>query len=283
MEYSENTLKRYKIALRKLDEAGFKDFDKQAEEVVKYLMLTYDKYNTRKSYLSAIFSTFDDRSKIPLILKNAINTEFALQKKKEDSQELTPEQEANYLPWKEIVKVQKQLKDKKDKSNTEWLEYLVVSLYTLTSPVRADYSEMFVRKSGKQSPRHPKINSYVNITKPYFIFTDYKTADTYGKVAVPVPTALRKVINEWFEHLGVVPEYLLGSKYNPVVFSNLIRNIFKKYTEKSVGINLLRHAYITEYLPTLKTIKQKNEVARRMMHSKATQEVYNLPSKSDTK
>jgi hypothetical protein len=63
------------------------------------------------------------------------------------------------------------------------------------------------------------------------------------------------------------------------VLSNFIRRTFKKYTDKSVGINLIRHAYITEYFPTLKTIKDKKEVARRMMHSKNTQELYNLPNK----
>jgi hypothetical protein len=282
MPYAANTERRYRIALNMLAEAGFTDFDKDAENVVKYLLLTYDKYNTRKSYLSAIFSTYEDKTKIPKILRDAINTEFKLQKQKEDSQELTPEQEANYLPWKEIVKVQKQLKDKKDKTHTEWFEYLVVSLYTLTSPVRADYSQMVVKKAYRDTKKTTKQNAFVQTAKPYFIFADYKTADTYGKVKVPVPMALTKVITEWFEHIGKVPEYLLGDRYNPVVFSNFIRATFKKYTEKSVGINLLRHAYITEYLPTLKTIKQKNEVARRMMHSKATQETYNLPNKSES-
>lgn len=280
MSYSANTIKRYKIALNKLEEAGFTDFDKDAENVVKYLLLTYDKYNTRKSYLSAIFSTYEDRSKIPKVLKDAISEEFKLQKDKEESQQLTPEQEANYVPWKEIMKVQKQLKDKKDKTHAEWFEYMVVSLYTLTSPVRADYSQMIVKKQYRDSKRHDKKNVFVQIKKPYFVFTDYKTADTYGKVVVPVPKALAQVITEYFEHLGHIPEYILGAKYNPVVFSNFIRATFKKYTEKSVGINLLRHAYITEYLPTLKTIKKKNEVARRMMHSKTTQELYNLPDKS---
>ena len=282
MPYSENTIKRYKIALNKLEEAGFTDFDKDAENVVKYLLLTYDKYNTRKSFLSAIFSTYEDRSKIPKVLRDAINTEFKLQKDKEESQQLTPEQEENYLPWKEIVKVQKRLKDKKDKTNTEWFEYFVVSLYTLTSPVRADYSQMLVKKNVRANAKKTADkNIFVNITKPYFLFSDYKTSDTYGTIKVPVPKPLASVITEWFEHLGHVPEYILDAKYNPVVFSNFIRATFKKYTEKSVGINLLRHAYITEYLPTLKTIKQKNEVARRMMHSKTTQENYNLPDKSE--
>jgi hypothetical protein len=283
MSYSENTVKRYKIALNKLEQAGFTDFDKDAEDVVKYLLLTYDKYNTRKSFLSAIFSTYEDRSKIPKVLRDAISEEFKLQKQKEESQELTPEQEANYLPWKDIVKVQKQLKDKTDKTSVEWFEYLVVSLYTLTSPVRADYSEMIVKKQYRDSKKHAKKNVFVQTTKPYFVFTDYKTADTYGKVKVPVPKALATVITEYFEHLGHVPEYILGAKYNPVVFSNFIRNMFKKYTSKSVGINIIRHSYL-KYMNDegkLRSIKQKQSVAKKMMHSIETQTKYDLPHKTE--
>lgn len=282
MSYSENTQKRYRIALKKLEDAGFTDFDKDAENVVKYLLLTYDKYNTRKSYLSAIFSTYnDDRSKIPKVLKDAINEEFKLQKTKEDSQELTPEQEENYLAWKDILKVQKQLKDKTDKTKTEWLEYIVVSLYTLTSPVRADYAGMIVRKSYRDSKKNAKKNVFVQTTKPYFVFTDYKTAETYGKVKVPVPKALATVITEYFEHLGHVPEYLLGNTYNPVILSNFIRATFKKYTNKSVGINILRHSYLTHMNNEgkLRSIKNKTAVAKKMMHSIETQTKYDLPRK----
>jgi integrase len=282
MSYSENTQKRYRIALKKLEDAGFTDFDKDAENVVKYLLLTYDKYNTRKSYLSAIFSTYnDDRSKIPKVLKDAINEEFKLQKEKEDSQELTPEQEENYLAWKDILKVQKQLKDKTDKNKTEWLEYIVVSLYTLTSPVRADYAGMIVRKSYRDSKKNAKKNVFVQTTKPYFVFTDYKTAETYGKVKVPVPKQLAEVITEYFEHLGHVPEYLLGNTYNPVILSNFIRSTFKKYTNKNVGINLLRHSYLTHMNNEgkLRSIKDKTAVAKKMMHSIETQTKYDLPKK----
>jgi hypothetical protein len=126
-------------------------------------------------------------------------------------------------------------------------------------------------------------NIFVNITKPYFLFSDYKTSDTYGTIKVPVPKPLASVITEWFEHLGHVPEYILGGKYNPVVFSNFIRATFKKYTEKSVGINLLRHSYL-KYMNDegkLRSIKQKQSVSKKMMHSIETQTKYDLPHKTD--
>jgi len=279
MAFAENTLKRYGIALRKLEEANL-DIKREPEKVVSYLHEKYDKYNTRKSFLSAIMSSYEDKASIPKIYRDAIQEEFKFQKQKEEAQELTPEQDANYLPWNEITKVQKQLADKKDKTSTEWLEYLIVSLYTLTSPVRADYATMIVSKSAKLG-KAKATNLFVNIKKPYFLFREYKTADTYGEIKVLVPKPLVKVITEWFEHINQVPEYLLGNKYTPITLSNYIRNVFKKYTGKSVGINLLRHSYLT-YMNNegkLRSIKSKTAVAKKMMHSIETQTKYDLPHK----
>jgi len=278
MPYAENTMKRYAVAIKKLEEANL-DIKREPEKVVSYLHEKYDKYNTRKSFLSAIMSTYEDKATIPQIYRDAIQEEFKFQKQKEEAQELTPEQDANYLPWNEIMKVQEQLASKNDKTSSEWLEYLVVSLYTLTSPARADYAAMLVRKNRRGDKTK---NVFVNIKKPYFLFREYKTANTYGEVKIFLPKPLVIVITEWFEHIKQVPEYLLGSKYTPITLSNYIRNMFKKYTGKSVGVNLLRHAYLTHMNNEgkLRSIAQKTAVAKKMMHSTDTQTKYDLPHKS---
>lgn len=275
--FADNTLKRYTIALKKLEEAGL-EIKEEPEKVVRYLQEKYEKYNTRKSFLSAIYSTYEDKATIPKIYKDAMKKEFELQKVKEESQELTPEQDANYLPWNEIMNVQKQLQNKKDKTQSEWLEYLVVSLYTLTSPVRSDYGAMEVTP---KSRKKTMTNLFVNIRKPYFIFREYKTKETYGEVRVLVPKPLVKVITEWFEYINQIPEYLLGNKYTPITLSNYVRNVFKKYTGKSVGINILRHSYLTHMndVGKLRSIKNKTAVAKKMLHSIETQTKYDLPKK----
>ena len=52
-------------------------------------------------------------------------------------------------------------------------------------------------------------------------------------------------------------------------------------TSISVGIDMLRHSYIMYMYPKLKTIKEKEDLARRMLHSTAQQERYNLVGKED--
>jgi hypothetical protein len=280
MEYSENTLTRYGVALRMLAKAGFTNFDEDPIKVVDYLNDKYDKFNTRKSYLSAIMSSYKSKSEIPEIYKEAIKKEFNLMKAKEEAQELTPEQDANYLDWEVLLGVQKDLKNIEDKSEAQELAYLVVSLYTLTSPVRADYGRMEVVKKYKKTG-----NIFVNSGQPYFVFREYKTAKTYGETKVKCPVALKNVIRRYFDILGEVPEFLLGKEYDPIVLSNYVRDVFRRYTGKSVGVNLIRHAYIT-YLNDegrLRTTKQKEEVAHDMLHSTAQQQKYDLPeSDSDS-
>jgi hypothetical protein len=61
---------------------------------------------------------------------------------------------------------------------------------------------------------------------------------------------------------------------------NLVRDEFGDDDEK-IGVDILRHAYIMEHFPKLKTIKEKDELARRMLHSRMTQETYNLVGKEE--
>jgi hypothetical protein len=149
----------------------------------------------------------------------------------------------------------------------------VASLYTLQPPVRADYGAVEV--VGKRSPRREG-NQLVWGQKQgaYFIFKDYKTKGTYGVVEVRVSPALHAVITEWFEHLGKRPKWLLGRSITPNDLLAEIQHAFHT-TRKAIGINLLRHAYIKHHFPQLTTIKQKEELARMMLHSKDKQEQYN--------
>jgi len=49
----------------------------------------------------------------------------------------------------------------------------------------------------------------------------------------------------------------------------------------SIGIDMLRHSYIMYMYPKLKTIKEKEDLAKRMLHSTTQQEKYNLVGKED--
>jgi len=185
---------------------------------------------------------------------------------------LSAKQVANFVPFTELKLVQQRLAAKKDKTDQEWLDYVVSSLYTLNPPVRADYGEMnvFSRRNAARTG-----NELIWKEKnPVFLFRDYKTKSTYGPIEIGLTEPLIAVIKQWFEHLGGVPAHLLNAAYDRNALLGVISNAFKS-TGKQIGVNLLRHAYIKHHFPGLVSIRAKEQLAKAMMHSREKQEHYN--------
>lgn len=267
-----STQKQYDARIRILNDAGFVDFLKNPEKVLEFINNKSTSFSTRKVYLSAIFSTITDKTKTPMVYRDALKTFFKEQTEKADSNELTEDQKKNEMDWDSILDVQKTLADETNKDNPTWKAYAMVSLYTLNDPVRANYGDMTVNTT----PTGKGNELIWGGAKPYFVFRDYKTSDKYGDTIVRVSPPLKKVLEKWFEHLGKVPEYVLDVKYSNIVLSNYIRDVFKRITGKAVGINLLRHARITKFLSAPKKGKAKKELAEKMMHSRSTQDTYHV-------
>jgi hypothetical protein len=202
-----------------------------------------------------------------------LNRLYKLQNEKEGDQELSEKQVSNFVPYTDLLAVQQRLGAKEDKSAADWRDYLIASLYTLTPPVRADYGDVKIVKK-RSTTRTGNELIWGQKGGDYFVFREYKTKGTYGTVEVRVPPALHDVIDGWFTHLGKTPSTLLGRAVTPNDLLNYINRAFRS-TKKDIGINLLRHAYIKHHFPQLTTIKQKEELAMKMLHSKDKQEEYN--------
>ena len=264
---SASTLKQYAMRMNILARDGvnphspselFAWFDRQGHGA-----------SSQKVYLSAIKNA--DPEGFPKVLQEKLNVLYAEQTKNESKQVLTEKQQENFVKWEDILAVQRRLAEQ-EKTMAQWKQSLVVSLYTLTPPVRADYGAMEVHTRRDKSRTE---NELIWNAKPVFIFRKYKTAKTYGVVELPIPKPLVKVIGEWFGVLGGVPTYLLGdTAMTPNTFAVYVSRIFKAYTEKEVGVSLIRHSYITHVYPTLRSLVQKQQLASRMLHSTDLQEKY---------
>jgi len=274
---SEASIKQYKSRIALLNKAGFHDFTTQSADVIAYL----DAMNTvsnRKLYTSAILYMYNYAMvEPPAVYNEYIGKQFAAQNVKDDKQELSPKQMEEYLTWDEILAVREKLAAM-TKNKTQWRDYLVVCLYTMINPVRADFGDMRVLRKMLGT----KNQIVLEDGPPYFVFTEYKTKKTYGEVRVDIPDDLMAVIKEWFAFLGRTPEFLLDVEYSGSVLSNYVRACFKKHTGKSTGINLLRHAFITNELSTPKTIHEKRMIANSMLHSTHRQELYYVANGTKT-
>ena len=267
---AETTKKKYDQAIKRIKDAGL-DIETDVDKVIAWVK-GKGADSAQKVYYSAIkyeLGKLDKPEYLPKQYQEEIDRLYGLQNKKDKEQELSEKQVSNFVPYEELLAVQQRLAAKEDKTDREWKNYVVASLYTLTPPVRADYGAVEIYKKASASRKGNEL-IWGQKGGARFIFRDYKTSKTYGEQPINVPPALHAVIEQWFGHLGRVPPYLLGFRaLTPNDLLGEITDAFRS-TKKSI-----RHAYIKHHFPGLTTIKQKDELARVMLHSKEKQEQYN--------
>jgi hypothetical protein len=275
---SESSKKKYDQAIKRLKDAGY-DIENQPREVIEWVK-KQGANAAQIVYYSAIkyeMNKADKPGPVPKEYQDELDRLSGERKVSSKSQVLSERQKPNFVPFPELAAVQRQLRDKEEKSDADWKDYLIASLYTLQPPVRADYGQVEI--FGKRSLDR-KGNELIWGQKskpPYFVFRVYKTAKTYGAVEIKVSPAMAGVITDWFAHLGGTPKYLLGRAVEPNDLLPMISHAFRS-TKKEIGVNLLRHAYITEFMKSPHTIKEREELAMKMLHDKETQEKYAVAS-----
>jgi len=271
---SDASKKKYDLAIQRIKDAKL-NIETQPKEVIAWIK-TKGARSAQVVYYSAIkyeVGKLDKPFPVPREYQEELDRLSGLVKEGQKNQELSEKQVSNFVPYTDLLAVQQRLGAKEDKSDADWKDYLIASLYTLTPPVRADYGDVKIVKK-RSTTRTGNELIWGQKGGDYFVFREYKTKGTYGVVEVRVPPALHDVIDGWFTHLGKTPSTLLGRAVTPNDLLNYINHAFRS-TKKNIGINLLRHAYIKHHFPQLTTIKQKEELAAKMLHSKDKQEEYN--------
>jgi hypothetical protein len=214
---------------------------------------------------------------VPDEYQRRIDVLYAKMNDQDIKQQLKPKLLEKFVSYDKLMEAQKKLADNTEKTEKQWVDYVVASLYTLNPPIRNDFGDM---KVFKRRDTRRKGNELIWNKNPVIIMREYKTNGSHGAVELPISKSLQKVIAEWFSHLGVLPSYVLGTKYNDTASLKLIASAFGT-TRKFVGIDNLRHAYIQHHLPEIATNTEKRRnLADRMLHSVATQQNYfsqNIP------
>jgi hypothetical protein len=184
---------------------------------------------------------------------------------------LSANEKKNILPWSEIKQI---------KGDNEY-ERALIGVYVLTEPRRAkDYGLM---KLATPTEELDDDFNYVILnarSKPIsFTYNNYKTANKYGRQTFEIPKALATVLKDYIESAGLqYGDFLFGKSNNQAYssFSSQITKVFNKHTGKKIGVNILRHAYITSFLKRKDlTLAQKKHTAAKMAQSITLQMKYN--------
>lgn len=183
------------------------------------------------------------------------------------SQVPTEKQEEKHVDWLQLLTWRT---DNWESMNPQ--EQLLISLYTMMPPQRADFAQMRIvtRKPKKLADG----TNYLIMGKSTmkFLFHAYKTAATFGDREIILPAALQRVVKSWVESRPGQP-FLLGDGETPWQDQRLgaaVRRIFQQHHGMDTGISTLRHSYLTHYHRGSKSLAELTKLSRSMGHSITT-------------
>jgi len=111
------------------------------------------------------------------------------------------------------------------------------------------------------------------LEKSKMVFNSYKTAKTYGRQEVEIPVQLKNILAKWIKHNPT--DYLLFDvNMNPLSSVKLNQRLNKIF-DKKVGVNQLRHTFLTDkYKKTSEESKALSNDMTEMGSSKAMADTY---------
>jgi hypothetical protein len=263
--------------------------------------------NTKKTY-------FTNLKKVAEIIKcnstavkfyDANMMKYANISKKNEGDNIIPARFGDALPdWSDLANLYKEFK-----GNTKYgVNHLIVGLYTLIPPRRGEYCNLiFLDKRPDVDPviqpkkRRNKHRTIGNI--PYnYIYPDgdtykivlgsYKTDVSMGvyesNSPYEIPNELATIIKGYIKKNKIVnDEYLIRTTHTPntdgkyksykeTSFTSKITYAFKlKYDKHKIGVDTLRHMYITTGADLGKmTTNERNALGKAMGHSLTQQDKY---------
>lgn len=214
--------------------------------------------NNRKTKLSSMIVAIDskhnntkDIDNILEMYRKKFKEDKEVTDKKESNQELTESQKKNFIPWKEVETIYKNLKSeaeglfKLERINQAQFkklqEYVLLSLYVLIPPRRSlDYASFKIRNVDKD-----KDNFMTMIKrKPHLVFNQYKNSSRIGKQEVSIPTTLKTILTKWNSKNPY--DYLIVNSLGKPITQSKINSILNGIFGKNIGSSLLRHIYLTD-------------------------------------
>lgn len=276
-DFTKNTYERSLKTIRKgLGVEDGLEFLEDSKKVIDWISSSKYATNSRKVLYIAIVSTLKKSGLYPeawieyKARMDELNRSVAVDS---EEQTLTEKESEKFVEWPLVIKTLADIQaDVSDLASFQ--DYLIVSLYTLMPPVRLDYAEM---KIAKVEPDTPECNYLIMNQKPYFLLTQYKTAKKYGATRLPIPKNLLAIIKEWLT-MNDSEDFLISPNSNkpmpPWELGQTIIRVFKKYLDKDVGVNVLRHSHATWLRRNEMSLKDSKELAKAMQHSVGMSQLY---------
>lgn len=200
--------------------------------------------NKRKTILSSLVIITDKKDYRDLMLEDVRNYN-----KEIDTQTKSETQQENWIEGGDINTTYLELKRDADaiykkKSYTpadlqQIQNFIIVSLLggMYCPPRRSkDFVDFKIKNIDREKDNY--------LEKNKMVFNSYKTAKTYGRQEVEIPKQLKSILTKWFK---INPtDYLLFDANMNKLSSVKLNQRLNKIFDKKVGVNGLRHSYLTD-------------------------------------
>lgn len=237
--------------------------------------------NVRKTRLSAIVVFIqhakEEASDALKALNDAMSNAKEEYNEEVDNQVMTEKQKETMKPWSyfvekyhELEKQVEPLLEKDDLTKAEFAQfqmYVILSCNILLEPRRSmDWTEFKLRNVDKEK------DNYISIIKrkPYLVFNQFKTVKKEGRLTIPCPKKLYKILYaEWMfknKHDWLLMNASQTNKINSTQYTKLLYNFFGE----NISTNILRHSHNTTKYKDIPPLKEMKKTAKNMSHSLTT-------------
>jgi len=217
--------------------------------------------NKRKTILSALVIITDDKKYRDLMLEDIKTYTQDIGK-----QEKTETQKENWVGGAEVKSLWETLKRNADllyKKTTltqadlqQIQSYIILSLLggIFIAPRRSkDYTDFKIKDIDRTKDNY--------LDKATLVFNSYKTAKCYGEQKVAIPPTLKLLLSKWIKR-NPTPWLLFDTNGNQLSSVKLNQRLNKLFDGKKVGVNMLRHSYLTDKYAD--TISQNKSIQNDM-------------------
>lgn len=291
---NKNTVRLYLDRLRILKTNVIKDKDPSYFKILVNVFKNYEKIRlyypnleSRKAQIVCILAVFNQNE----ILKDEIKKPYeqweaflkALKHLIEDekSKKNIPDEKqmSKYTSFEDMELKYKELSQSNPhRTLKDSQEFILLSIVISTPPKRADYGVMKIYYD-----KDPNIDSenYIVIkedTPSFMVFNTYKNSKSFKRIdqdlTIQCTGDIKRSLHVYNREYMFINRFLkpydkLGS------FSSYVRRVFGNLFGKNVGVNLIRHCFITEKLDMENMNHvELNRIAKQMMHSSDLQRSY---------
>jgi len=248
------------------------DFLNNPDEIFK--RLEGMKLTMKRNILSSILvllSAVDSESRLYKTYSDKLLKLTMEYKRQQDKNEKTETQVKNWVEHSELINIAKKM----IKKNPGSQDALIAGLYSYQPPTRLDFYDMQIVGPKDEIDNEKNYLVVQSQRTKRFIFNDYKSANKYNTITIPVNKQLNTVINKFLK-LNPGRKYLLQNKAGMPITRNALGKkipVIFKDTGKHVTLNIIRHVYISENINIEQTKKNK-ELAKTMMHGQSVQLEY---------